>query len=48
MEMIDLSNQKDDVDIKKLYAGEALTKKDEFISNYHIKVDGVSSQEASR
>lgn len=48
MEMIDLSNQKDDVDIKKLYAGEALTKKDEFISNYHIKVDGISSQEASR
>ena len=40
--------QKEDVDIQKLYAVEALTKKDEFINKYHINENGISSKEASR
>ena len=40
--------QKEDVDIQKLYSAEALTKKDEFMSKYHVTENGISSEEASR
>lgn len=40
-------NTKEDFDVAKAYADECLLPKDEFIKKYHVKTDGLSSQEAS-
>ena len=40
-------NTKEDFDVTKAYADECLLPKDEFIKKYHVKTDGLSSQEAS-
>ncbi len=40
-------NTKEDFDVAKAYADECLLPKDEFIQKYHVKTDGLSSQEAS-
>ena len=39
-------NTKEDFDVAKAYADECLLPKDEFIKKYHVKTDGLSSQEA--
>lgn len=48
MEMIILATSKEDVDVIKLYADEAFTKKDDFLSKYHISQNGITQEEASR
>ncbi len=40
-------NTKEDFDVAKAYSDECLLPKDEFIKKYHVKTDGLSSQEAS-
>ena len=39
-------NTKEDFDVAKAYSDECLLPKDEFIKKYHVKTDGLSSQEA--
>lgn len=39
-------NQKEEVDIEKLYGQECLLPKEEFIKQYHINEKGLSSSEA--
>ena len=48
MEMIILATSKEDVDVVKLYSDEAFTKKDEFLSKYHINPNGITIEDANR
>ena len=41
-----MANQKEEVDVKKLYGKECILPKNEFLQNYKIKEGGLSSQEA--
>src|SRR5699024_2612870 len=40
-------NTKEDFDVAKAYSDECLLPKDEFIKKYHVKTEGLTSQEAS-
>lgn len=41
-----MKNQKDDVNIEKLYGKQCILPKEDFIKEYHVKVNGLSSSEA--
>lgn len=44
--MQNAKNQREEVNVKKLYGNECLLPKDDFIKQYHINIQGLSSQEA--
>ena len=44
--MQNAKNQREEVKVKKLYGNECLLPKDDFIKQYHINIQGLSSQEA--
>ena len=39
-------NEKENIDIRKMYGKEATLKKEEFLTTYKVKESGISSQEA--
>ena len=46
--MSNSKNNKDEVNINKLYGTEATLSKEDFIKTYHINPNGLSSEEASK
>ena len=46
MEMIKLATVKEEVNVSKMNGQECILPKDEFIQEYHVKEDGLSSLEA--
>ena len=44
--MINLSNLKEEVNVRKMYGQECILPKDEFIKKYQIKEEGLSSEDA--
>lgn len=45
--MANPTNSKEDVNVKKLYGKECTLSKEDFIQNYNIKINGLSSDEAN-
>ena len=45
--MANVKKQKEEINIEKLYGKECILPKEDFIKNYHINANGLSSNEAN-
>lgn len=44
--MSNTKNQKEEVNVEKLYGNQCILPKEDFIKEYHVKLNGLSSSEA--